>query len=77
MKGKITAIMLLACIVFTIGTCVAYYNTKSFGFDDDVRLIYGDDEKISIMDFDIYYEDVNEFIENVKEFIPDKSHRIV
>lgn len=73
MKGKIFLIALCSLVVFCAGTAVAYYNTKSLGFDDDVKIISRDDEKISIMDYNIYYDDINSVYEKLRQVIPEKS----
>lgn len=76
MKGKIFLIFMCAFIALCAGTSVAYCNTKSLGFDDNVQLVSSDDEKISIMDFDFYYEDINNVYKKLKSFLPEKSYNI-
>lgn len=73
MKKKITAIIMCSLIVFVSGISVAYYNTKSFGFDDNVKIISKDKEKISFMDFNIYYEDIETFFEKTREYMPERT----
>ena len=70
MKGKITAIMLSSAIVLAGGISIAYYNTKSLGFDDNVKIFSSDNEKISFLDFEFYYEDIDDFFKNAKEYLP-------
>jgi cbb3-type cytochrome oxidase subunit 3 len=72
MKGKIIAIALCFSIVFCCGISIAYYNTKTFGFDEDAKLISKDDDKISIMDYDIYYSDLERIMDKANEIIPDE-----
>jgi hypothetical protein len=57
-------------VALGIGVSVAYYNTKSLGFDENTKLFDYDDEKVTFMDFDIYYEDVSNVIYNVSKYIP-------
>lgn len=76
MKGKIFLIALCSVVLLTVGTTVAYYNTKSFGFDDDVEIIYRDDEKITIMDYNIYYDDIDRIYSKLKTVIPDKTQTL-
>lgn len=76
MKGKIFLIALCSVVLLTVGTTVAYYNTKSFGFDDDVEIIYKDDEKITIMDYNIYYDDIDRIYSKLKAVIPDKTQTL-
>lgn len=65
---KIFAIFLCSTITLVVGTSVAYYNTKSFGFDENAKLFTKDKEKITFLDFEFYYEDMNNLYENVKEY---------
>lgn len=76
MKRKIAAIMCCAVIALGVGTSIAYYNTKSFGFDENTKIISYDKEKISFMDFSIYYEDVSDFIDKVSTVIPEKTRTV-
>ncbi len=76
MKKKITAIMCCAVIALGAGLSIAYYNTKSFGFDENAKVVEYDDKKVSFMDFDIYYKDVSDFIDRVSTIIPQNSHTI-
>lgn len=76
MKGKISALFLCFSIIFVIGIGVAYYNTRAYGFDENTKIITKDDEKISIFDYEIYYEDIDNAVEKAKEIIP-KEHYAV
>lgn len=76
MKKKIAAIMCSAILVLCAGIGTAYYNTKSFGFDENTKVLSYDKEKFSIMDFDIYYEDISNIMERIMEIIPEKSQTI-
>lgn len=70
---KIIAIMCCAVIVLGGGLSVAYYNTKSFGFDENAKVLSYDDEKISLLDFNIYYNDISSLIEKVGRIVPDET----
>ena len=70
MKAKIAAIMLSSMLVLFAGTSVAYYNTKTFAFDEDAKVFSKDDEKITFMDYSFYYETLDNFIKKVKIVIP-------
>lgn len=76
MKRKIAAIMCCFVIALGVGTSIAYYNTKSFGFDENAKVVDYDNEKITFMDFHIYYDDISDFIEKVGTIIPDESRVI-
>lgn len=70
MKTKIAAIMLSAMVVLLAGTSIAYYNTKTFAFDEDAKVFSRDEEKISFMDYNFYYKSLDNFIKKVKIVIP-------
>lgn len=76
MKGKITALLLSAGILLCTGISVAYYNTRTFGFDEDAKIVSYDDEKITILDFDIYFSELNEFVEKAKTLTPDTHYTV-
>lgn len=68
---KIGSIFMLAAIVLTIGVCVAYYNTSSFGYDN-ANIISFDDESVKIFDYDIKYKEVKEKINKIEKNMPDE-----
>ena len=70
MKRKIAVIVLCAFAVFAAGISLAYYNTRSAGFDEAVRIIEKDDGKIKFRDFEIYYEDIGNFLDKTHSVIP-------
>lgn len=76
MKRKIAAILCCAVVALGAGTSVAYYNTKSFGFDENTKVITYDEEKISFMDFEIYYKDISDFIDKVGTVVPEKTRTV-
>lgn len=76
MKAKIFLISVCSVAVLTVGVATAYYNTKSLGFDDDVKIIYSDSEKINIMDYSICYKDIDDAYSKLSSVIPKKVHRL-
>lgn len=76
MKKKIAAIICCAAVVLCGGLSVAYYNTKSFGFDENTKIASTDDDKITIFDFNIYYNDIDNTLKKVQKYMPD-NHRTV
>ncbi len=76
MKKKITAIFLCAAVVLLAGTGVAYKNTKTFGFDENAKVFSYDEEKFSFMDYDIYYESIENFIDKAKTVIPTENRLV-
>lgn len=76
MKGKIFALLLCATIALGAGVSIAYYNTRTFGFDRDAKVVEKFDDKIKILDFDIYYADANKILEKAIQYVP-KTHSVV
>lgn len=76
MKGKIFALLLCATIALGAGVSVAYYNTRTFGFDKDAKVVEKFDDKIKILDFDIYFDDANKILEKAIQYVP-KTHSVV
>ncbi len=76
MKGKIFLIIMCALVVLTAGTSIAYYNTKSFGFDEDTKIVSKDEDKFTFLDFNFYYKDIDAFFAKAKKFIPPESRTI-
>jgi hypothetical protein len=74
MKGKIVALAICFSIVLCVGVGVAYYNTRTYGFDENAKVINKDDDKISIMDFDIYYEDIKHIIDKADDIVPEEHN---
>lgn len=72
MKRKVFAIFLTAFTVLTIGISAAYYNTKTFGFDENAKIFSRDKEKISFLDYEIYYKDIDDFVVRAREYLPEK-----
>ncbi|MBR2134489.1 MAG: hypothetical protein IJ851_07260 [Eubacterium sp.] len=72
-KTKVIIILMLNFAFLVAGTGVAYYNTKSFGFDESAKLVYADDEKFTYMDFSIYYKDIKPYYNKLRQYLPEKS----
>lgn len=68
---KIVGILVIASFVFTVGICVAYYNTSSIGYDN-ANIISFNKEQIEIFDYRIEYKSVEEKIEKMKNALPDE-----
>lgn len=73
MKGKIFTIFICAAIVLLSGISIAYYNTKTLGFDENAKIFSSDNKKISFLDFNIYYKDVKEITEQLNKYIPENQ----
>lgn len=74
MKGKIISIFLCFAVFFSVGIGVAYYNTRTYGFDEDAKVVSYDEEKFSIMDYSIYYKDINNIISKAKKYVPNEHN---
>lgn len=72
-KHPVLVMLLVTGIILGAGVSVAYYNTKSFGFDEDAVLVSIDENSITFFDFKIYFSDVNEIYNETKKYIPNKS----
>ena len=68
---KVSSILLLSALCICVGTAVAYYNTSSFGYDD-ANILTVNDDSVQILYFEIRYQDVEDFVDVLKENAPDK-----
>lgn len=73
-KHPVAAILIIAILIVAAGASVAYYNTKSFGFDEDAVIFLQEDDGFTLFDYKVYYSDVEEFYETSKEYIPDEMY---
>lgn len=64
MKTKIVSLFLSSAIVLIVGTSVAYYNTRVYGFDKNASIFSLDSDKVKLYDYEIYYNDINYYIYN-------------
>lgn len=69
-KHPVAAVLLTATLIVGVGASVAYYNTKSFGFDEDTVIFSRDDDGITVFDSKIYYKDIEEFYDSTKYYVP-------
>ncbi len=69
-KHPIFLTLFLAFIILGAGVSVSYYNTKSFGFDEDAVLIKIEDDSVTLLDFQIYFSDVEKIYNETKKYIP-------
>lgn len=72
-KHPVFFILLATVLAVTAGASLAYYNTKSFGFDEDAVIFLQEEDGITVFDFKIYYDDVNHIYNEAKKYIPDKA----
>lgn len=70
-KTILTLICALAMVVLAAGVTVAFYNTRAVGYEENVKIVSKDSEKIKILDFEIYYKDVDSFLDTARRFVPE------
>lgn len=68
---KLCALFISAALALSAGVAVAYYNTKTIGFDSEAKIFSRDDDKISVLDFDIYYENIEKTMDSISSFLPE------
>ena len=73
-KHPVAAILLIAILIVAAGASVAYYNTKSFGFDEDAVIFLQEEDGFRLFDYKIYYSDVEELYETTKDYMPDEAY---
>lgn len=73
-KHPVAAVLFLSLLIVGAGATVAYYNTKTFGFDEDAVVFKREDDGITVFDYKVYYKDVEDFYEETKQYIPDKAY---
>lgn len=56
-------------IVFT-GSSVAYYNTKSFGFDEDAVFYERNEDGIVFLDKEIKFKDIDMVLDEAGKYMP-------
>ena len=73
-KHPVFSTLLFGAVIVFSGISVAYYNTKSLAVDENAVLFSKDDEGISVLDFKIYYKDVERFYEDTQPYLPQKAY---
>ncbi len=73
-KHPVAIMVLVSVMIVSVGASVAYYNTKSFGFDEDTVIFKQEEDGITVFDYKIYYEDLKTYYTKSKKYIPDKTY---
>ena len=73
-KRRLAAVFVAAMLIVAVGTSVAYYNTKSFGFDEDAVIFLQEEDGFTLFDYKVYYSDVEEFYKTTREYMPDEAY---
>ena len=69
-KHPVFFTLLLAAVILTAGVFSAYYNTKSFAFDENTVLFSRDNQGITVLDYKIYYDDMETAYSQVERAMP-------
>lgn len=68
---------LIGAIILTSGVSVAYYNTKTFAFDEDATLFSRDEQGFTVMDYRFDYEiikkDAKNFYDKTNWYFPQQA----
>jgi len=73
-KHPVFITLLITVIIVGAGISVAYYNTKSFGFDEDAVLFSKNDESITVLDYKIYYKDLEHVYKESRKYMPEEAY---
>lgn len=73
MKHPVFLLSLICSVLLTIGVSIAYYNTKTFGFDEDAALLTFSDEGVKVMDYYVDYEKARQIVDKASEYIPKET----
>lgn len=69
-KHPVFFTFLLAAVILTAGIFTAYYNTKSLTVDENIVLFSRDSEGITVLDYKIYYSDLDTAWQGAKRCLP-------
>lgn len=75
-KHPVASIIILSILIVTVGSSVAYYNTKSFGFDEDAVIFKQEEDGFTLFDYKINYDDVEYIYNETKGYVPDNSYTL-
>lgn len=76
-KFKIFLVVLASFVILFAGSSIAYYNTKSFGFDEDAVFFQQNDDGIVFLDWEIKYKDIDNALTAAGEYMPDEAYTTV
>ena len=68
---RVISILMLSALCICAGFAVSYYNTSSLGYDN-ANILSFNDEEIRIFDVYINYNSITDFLDEVKDSLPDK-----
>ncbi len=71
-KMLVTGIMMVFAAILFFGSSIAYYNTKSFGFDEDAIFYKRTATSIIFLDKEIKYEEINYVFDEAQKYVPEE-----
>ena len=75
-KHPVACIILLSLLIVFVGSSVAYYNTKTFGFDEDAVIFKQEEDGFTFFDYKVYYKDVEYIYNEAKKYTPDDTYTL-
>ena len=72
-KHPVALIIIASLLIVTVGSSVAYYNTKSFGFDEDAVIFKQEEDGFTLFDYKINYDDIEYIYNETKAYVPDNT----
>lgn len=76
-KFKIFLVVLASFVILFAGSSIAYYNTKSFGFDEDAVFFQRNEDGIVFLDQEIKYKDIDNALTAVGGYLPGEAYTTV
>lgn len=73
MKHSVFWIFTCCAVMLATGMSVAYYNTKSFGFDEDAKIISYDEKTVTVFDFTVQRSDAQQLAKSIYDAVPHKT----
>ncbi len=73
-KHPVAIMVFVSLLIVSVGASVAYYNTKSFGFDEDAVIFKQENDGFTVFDYKIYYDDIKSYYNETKKYVPGKSY---
>lgn len=71
-KMLVAGIMMVFAAILFFGSSIAYYNTKSFGFDEDAIFYKRTENSIIFLDKEIKYEEINYVFDEAQKYVPEE-----
>lgn len=76
-RFKIFLVLLASFAILLTGSSLAYYNTKSFGFDEDAVFFRQNEDGIVFLDQEIKYKDIDNALTEAGKYLPSEAYTTV